>query len=622
MTADYQHWAAQVKRLHRAVAELAPIAETLAVRRPDGEEWFELLQRKLLPEVEVEPMLVVAVVGGTNIGKSLLFNHLSGENASAASRLAAGTKHPVCLVPPGFRDTAVLTTLFEGFSVVPWHSADDPLTDSEEHLLFWRTGQNVPERLLLLDTPDIDSDVQVNWQRADRIRQAADVLVAVLTQQKYNDAAVKKFFRKAAEADKPVVVIFNQCDMQADREYWPQWLATFTRETGTRPHLVYAVPYDRGKAERLELPLHALGPDAMSPEADGSSLREELAALHFDAIKIRTFRGALAKVTDEEFGAGAYLARIHARSGAFVAALAGLACDEPARFDWPPLPTPLLVEEIQRWWEPRRNTWSRTVHGFYRKLGNAVTYPVRKGWRAVAGPREEPLVAFRAREREAIVRAVGELLDDLDRLASIGNDVLQPRLQALLSGKARAEMLARVQAAHDELPALGEDFQKFVWSELDQWAEGNPRAVKFLRSVDNAAAIGRPAITVGLLLTGMVWTGVDQAVVQAAGGALTELAKDAVITTTVTGGGEAVVSMAGESVKQAAARLFARLQSGYARLRAGWLAGWLEREVLGELLTDVKRGAQVASSAEYQEAEEALSALTMAQRPAETPASR
>ena len=77
------------------------------------------------------------------------------------------------------------------------------------------------------------------------------MLVAVLTQQKYNDAAVKQFFRAAVEADKPIVVVFNQCELEADRDYWPRWLATFREETGAAPELVYVVPYDRRAAEEL-----------------------------------------------------------------------------------------------------------------------------------------------------------------------------------------------------------------------------------------------------------------------------------------------------------------------------------------------------------------------------------
>ena len=118
----------------------------------------------------------------------------------------------------------------------------DPLEESEEDRLFWRVGAHVPPRLLLIDAPDVDSDAVVNWRRARAIRESADVLISVLTQQKYNDAAVKQFFREAAEADKPVIVIFNQCDLKADRDYWPQWLTTFCAETGASPELVYVAP--------------------------------------------------------------------------------------------------------------------------------------------------------------------------------------------------------------------------------------------------------------------------------------------------------------------------------------------------------------------------------------------
>ena len=245
MTNDYRTWTANLQRFDLALGALGRGAEWLGVARPEGEEWFELLRHKLLPQARAQPLLVVAVVGGTNIGKSLLFNQLAGENASAVSPLAAGTKHPVLLVPPGFADSAALPELFAGFTLQSWQTPEAALGASADDLLFCREGVNVPPRLLLLDTPDIDSDAEVNWHRADTIRQCADVLVAVLTQQKYNDAAVKQFFRHAAEADKVVLVVFNQCDVELDAPYWPQWLDTFAGETGLRPELEYVVPHDR-----------------------------------------------------------------------------------------------------------------------------------------------------------------------------------------------------------------------------------------------------------------------------------------------------------------------------------------------------------------------------------------
>src|SRR3569833_108076 len=209
MTANYQNWTKNLERLDRALLALEPAAAELNVPRAHGQEWYELLKHKLLPQATAEPLLVVAVVGGTNIGKSAVFNQLAGENASAVSPLAAGTKHPVCLTPGDTVSEQTLRTLFEGFELRPWHSAQEALVSSDAHLLFWRSSPNVPKRLLLLDTPDVDSDAEVNWQRADTIRQSADVLIAILTQQKYNDAAVKQFFRKAAESDKAVIVVFN-----------------------------------------------------------------------------------------------------------------------------------------------------------------------------------------------------------------------------------------------------------------------------------------------------------------------------------------------------------------------------------------------------------------------------
>ena len=288
---DYATWSERIRQFEAALAELERAAKAVGVEPADGQGWCDLLRVKLLPQLNTPPLLIVGVVGGTNIGKSVVFNHLAGEVASAVSPLAAGTKHPVCLVPPGMDDLNTLEKLFESFELKAWQSAEDALVECDENRLFWRTGQNVPQKLLLIDAPDIDSDAVVNWERAKAIRQSADVLIAVLTQQKYNDAAVKRFFREAVRADKPVIVVFNQCDLEADRPYWPEWLATFRAHTGADPDLVYVIPQDRAAAEGLGLPFFDVGTDGHGAPENGANLRDELAALHFDAVKIRTFQG-------------------------------------------------------------------------------------------------------------------------------------------------------------------------------------------------------------------------------------------------------------------------------------------------------------------------------------------
>lgn len=600
MTEDFQKFAGEIKRLHRALAELEPMAATIGVQPPAGREWFELLENKLLPQLELPPLLVVGIVGGTNIGKSVLFNQLAGQVASAVSPLAAGTRHPVCMVPPGADDPDLLGRLFERFELHAWQSPDDPLADTPENRLFWRTSADMPPRLLLLDAPDVDSDVTVNWERARAIRQTADVLLAVLTQQKYNDAAVKQFFRAAVEADKPIVVVFNQCDLQADRDYWPKWLATFCDETGARPELAYVAPYDRAAAERSQLPIYPIGGDGRRPLGEAADLREQLASLHFDAIKIRTFRGALARVLDPRRGVGGYLESIRTAAAEFSYAAAALSANEMARVAWPSLPAGVLVDEIRRWWDAGRARWSQRVHGFYRTLGRGATWPIRAARDALAGQPTDPLETFQQRERQAVVLAVEKLLDELDRLARVGNDTLRPRLMKLLGGDARARLLDRVQSAHEALPAVDDDYRAFLSKELDAWKESNPRVVRFLQSLDHAWAIARPTITVALVVSS--W-GLAGGLVGSAGHAAGELATEAAIAGGITGGGEAIVSTTSEGIRQAAARLFGRLQSRYAQQRAGWLASWLEDELLGDLLGELRQGAEVPQGEAFAQVE-------------------
>ena len=595
-TTDYLAWAERVRRLDRALEALEPAARRLGCAPPAGEEWFELIRHKLIPQVEGPPLLVVSVVGGTNIGKSMLFNHLAGEVASAVSPLAAGTKHPVCLVPEGLDDEAELRRIFEDFQLHRWSTAEDPLVESGTDLLFWRVGRNVPQRLLLLDAPDIDSDAAVNWRRARALRQVSDVLIAVLTQQKYNDAAVKQFFREAADADKPFIIVFNQCDLAFDRGYWPQWLRTFTEETGTRPELVYVVPYDRAAADRLGLPFFCVGPEAAAPPEHPASLREELAALHFDAIKIRTFRGAVARVLDPQRGLEGYLGRLREAAAEFSAAGATLSAREMARVDWPTLPAAILVEEIRSWWDAGRRGWSRAVHGVYRKVGRGVLWPFRQLRIQLGEPPQDPRESMADAERRAVVAAVGGLFDELARLARVGNETLRPRLARLLGGNARQEVLERVQQAHAELEAVDDDYRRFLCHQLDDFREHHPRAIWWFHRLDEVGAVARPAITVSLGLAG--WDVAADLAGQAAA--------QAVITGGITAGGETVLSGGSEGAMAAVGRLFRGLQAGYARHRAAWLAGWLERELLGDLLGDLRGGAEVPAGEAFAEVEAAL----------------
>lgn len=603
---SFSHWAQHLRHLHECALALAPTAAHLEAPSPQEQPWFELLTHKLLPQTQGEVCLVVAVVGGTNIGKSVLFNQLAGQNASGVSPLAAGTKHPVCLVPAAWNDGSKLGPFFEGFSLRPWKTPEDPLAESDEHLLFWRRGENVPDRLLLLDTPDIDSDAQINWQRAEFVRQAADVVVAVLTQQKYNDAAVKQFFRRAAETDTPAIVVFNQCDLEEDAEYWPQWLDVFREATGVEVLHVYVVPYDRQAAKSLELPFYPLGPDGRQAPANASALRDELAALHFDELKLRTLRGAMAEVLDSEHGVPAYLDWLTLKSGQFAQAAAALESCTLPKVPWPPLPRAVLIDEIADWWNnTHREGWTRRIHSGYRAVGKAVVWPFRKAKESIAGPAPDPLEEFQRDEKEALVRSVELMFKELERLADVGNDLLRPRLENLLRGEAREDLLERLERDHAQLPAVGDDYRRFLHEHLQAWTEAHPKAKGWIKGVDRGAALMRPAISValglgsGTLLVDRVVDASAQFVIHATAETVTSVALTA----------EGAAAVAGFGISRTVAILVGELLAEYGRQRAAWLGDWLEREVLGNLLQEIRQGAEATSEPAFRQMREACDQL-------------
>ena len=210
--------------------------------------------------MQQEPFLIAAVTGGTNTGKSVVFNHLVGSSVSRSHPDATQTRHPVAIVPQQFAARDNLAPVFPDFQLRPWSNENDPLLDGSDHLLFVRddpSGRQSP-RLLLLDTPDIDGTLKVNWRRAELVRHAADVLICILTQQKYNDAAIREFFRSAAAAEKTVIVVFNMVHWPRQRELCAGWLDRFTQETGIQPAAVYAVSWDPDAAEQNRLAFHPL----------------------------------------------------------------------------------------------------------------------------------------------------------------------------------------------------------------------------------------------------------------------------------------------------------------------------------------------------------------------------
>ena len=146
MSSRFQQCADLIQRLTEAIHTLQQVVKKFDLQAVEELEWYELLQQKLRPQLGNDSFLVVAVVGGTNIGKSVTFNHIAGGRLSATSPMASGTKHPTALLPEGFEECNSLKELFPGFDILPWSDVDQALQEDERHLLFHSTVISAAER--------------------------------------------------------------------------------------------------------------------------------------------------------------------------------------------------------------------------------------------------------------------------------------------------------------------------------------------------------------------------------------------------------------------------------------------------------------------------------------------
>ena len=633
MSSLFQHCSEVTQRLFQSVKELERAAALLQPPALDEREWFQLLQQKLIPQLTDDSFLVAAVVGGTNIGKSVIFNHLAGYKASATSPLASGTKHPVCLVPPGFEDTHDLAAIFDGFTLRAWKSKEDSLAETEDDLLFWHSSEATPENLLILDTPDIDSDAPVNWQRADRIRRCADVLIAVLTQQKYNDAAVKQFFRRAAEEDKAVIIVFNQCLLPEDEEYWPIWLDTFCRETGIVPEILYIAPNDRRAAEENRLPFFERkwreSPESRdeSPESEDrqsldsglstldsptNALVNDLSRMRFEEVKLRTLRGSLGELLHTDRGVPSWLHELTVRSGRFESAAALLCSEKIARLDnWPAVPNSLLVTELRKWWQTQREGWPKKVHGFYNALGNGLTWPFRFAKQKLTQAEPvPPFDQFRKQEWTAILRTVEDAYERLSVLSDSGNVLLEDRLRKILSGDCRSRLLQMLENEHAEID-LERQLCETVQAEMQSFREESPKLYGFFKKLDTTAAAVRPATSVVLFLVGA----------GPGGNAAAHIMADSALQTVVhvagdITGGTVVAAVGDQAISGTAASglgyieaKFRKLHAAFTARRLEWLLERLQTHLWGTLLDELATGASIKQTTEFQAVESAIEEL-------------
>jgi len=599
--------AATIERLCDSIRGLVPLARSLAAPDPSRSAWHDELFVKLEPQAAGDPMLVVAVCGGTNTGKSLIANALVGSAMSRSSPEAARTRHPVASLPQGFSDPVAVERFFPGFEVVRLAGEDDPLADGGPHRLFWREDASgrQPPRLVLLDTPDVDGTLRDNWRRAELVRSACDLIIAVLTQQKYNDAAVREFFAAAAAAGKAVIVVFNMLD-------WPQqaaviggWLDTFKRQTGLEPLAVYAAPWNRDHASQGGIDFFEVRGDATTAPStaalSASDLVERLTRADFDAIKHAAIAGSLSIVLDEAAGVPHWLGTIELQAARWREAKRLLVEEAQVKASLPPAPREVVWNEIWTWLEPRRSRFDLAVSGAYRMAGSGVAWLGRRI--GLLGDEAGKRSDFAAEELAGLKTAMGDFLDRLDDACRRDELVRSVLGERLVQGD-REAWFVELQRRHAALPLVSEDYRRFVRGELDRFAAARPDAVGWILTGLNLGAVVRPAVTVGLGLAGAAAVPAAAAA-SCAGVSPWDASRDVVVGAVASIAGEGALELTTSGLKPLLESLFA----GWSVRRCDLLASTLRDVVLGEALEEIDRRAAAASDPRIDEAREAIRAI-------------
>ncbi|GAB77399.1 50S ribosome-binding GTPase [Austwickia chelonae] len=153
---------------------------------------------------------VVAFTGATGTGKSSLFNAMVGREVSRVGALRPTTSRVSAAIWGEESPKALLDWI--GADVRHRVSAEDNSRSGwSAHM-----GGEVPDGLVLLDLPDIDSLRPEHRAEADRVLDLVDVFVWITDPQKYADAVLHdEYLRKASQHQTVTLVVLNQADRMA-----------------------------------------------------------------------------------------------------------------------------------------------------------------------------------------------------------------------------------------------------------------------------------------------------------------------------------------------------------------------------------------------------------------------
>ena len=205
---------ALVRDLRSAVSALHPLSGDTGKDSRAGV--LLLLDAKALPELEagLEFPVFAAVLGGTNVGKSTVFNALAGKILSPAIVTASATKHPVFFAHEKWRDRFLRDQPYPGVACRELSDPKELIAPGGDGIVLYFRFHEDPqlEELAIIDSPDLDSALESNASKASLIASISDVALFVTTPQKYRDRVLVEDLRRLMALKGEVIVVLNHAE--------------------------------------------------------------------------------------------------------------------------------------------------------------------------------------------------------------------------------------------------------------------------------------------------------------------------------------------------------------------------------------------------------------------------
>lgn len=498
----------------RAGLSSAPALEQAAFE--GSSDWVSLLTHKLVPHMAGEGCLIAAVTGGTNTGKSTIFNLLLGSAVSPAVPTAAATARPVIAANEKRSSQCLEGMLVPEFEPRRLARAADAIArNASPNVLYVARVDSLPDRLVILDTPDVDSIERSHWFVAEHIRAAGDVLIAVLTPEKYKDDRVVEFFRHGRASGRLVVPVMNKANPADGFDAARRQLAEF-RDLVACEGPAFLVPHDFQVSERLDRPIESL-------DGDGTLL-EYLESLDVPVIKERVYRATIAHFAE---CSGQFLDHVESIADVLRSVdreFVGRAGIMAAEYD--PAPGAAVGGLFHEYVQARRSRAIRWIGAGSKAVARGVT----AAGRAIAGAlrRRANLEAPAERGSEAELhaahaRAIERIARDLAKgyIESARN--LREPAGALVDTPVRRldvdRAVQRVVADTLRSDNISEEFREHAQRMLDTWWNDHKGKRRVLEALDGILALTPAAIAVPISMH-TAGVGVDVAI--AVGGPVVE----------------------------------------------------------------------------------------------------